>query len=172
MEIINSYADPREFRFMELVLSQPKWSKRYFELKFDEEIIATLDWPTWYKPTCHASTAFGDWTIKRVGIFNPKVTVRRHGQKRDLFSMNLNHFMKGNLKLGDRQLKWRSIDMWRSEMGWIENERDVMTFKLSYSLSKNRFAKMRVIKMDYSDEEMSVLMLVGLYMIHMLSQSG
>ncbi|MEM7105190.1 MAG: hypothetical protein AAF502_18780 [Bacteroidota bacterium] len=172
MDIVQGFADPKEFKFIELELLQPEWTKRYFELKFDEELLATIQWPTWFKTTAHGKTAFGEWTIKRVGIFKPKISVRLKGSKRDLYVLKMKSYRKGTIQMDDRKVVWDYIQMWKSEVGWIENDRDVMTFRLSYSLTKKRFAKIRMIKTDYSEEELSVLLLVGLYMIHMIAQSN
>ncbi len=67
----------------ELSWIQPKTSARAFELRVGDELLATLRFQSAFGSLAVADSSAGSWTFKRVGFFNPRVTVRVAGQEFD-----------------------------------------------------------------------------------------
>ncbi len=63
---------------------QPKGLGRHFELWAGDDVLATLQFETLCGSLATATSAEGSWTFKRVGFFNPRVTVRKAGEEVNL----------------------------------------------------------------------------------------
>jgi len=63
---------------------QPKMSERRYELRAGELFFAELAFQSMFGSLAQATTADASWTLKRVGFFNPRVTVRNTGQEQEL----------------------------------------------------------------------------------------
>ena len=64
---------------------QPKGlDNRWFELRAGRDVVATLGFETLCGSLAGAQSADGSWTFKRLGFFNPRVTVRRAGEEVNL----------------------------------------------------------------------------------------
>lgn len=63
---------------------QPKTMQRKYELRAADGLVATLEYKSAFGSLAVAASSDGIWTFKRVGFFNPRVTVRRQGEEQDL----------------------------------------------------------------------------------------
>lgn len=63
---------------------QPKMSERRFELRAREMVFASLEFQSMFGSLANAAAESGNWTFKRVGFFNPRVTVRNLGEEKEL----------------------------------------------------------------------------------------
>lgn len=67
-----------------LKLEQPSARKQAYELRADNELVGTLQWPKAFGSLCVAETADGAWTFNRQGFFKPRVTARVLGSEQDV----------------------------------------------------------------------------------------
>lgn len=100
-----------------LVWAQPKALTRSFELRSDDQLIATLDFDSAFGSRASARTAGAVWTFKRTGFFSPKVTARVTGQDQDIAvyhpSFTGSH---GRLDLASgEQLQLKCVNFWSTE---------------------------------------------------------
>ena len=63
---------------------QPKTFERLYQLKWRDEVLASLSFRSRTGTLATGKTAEGSWTFKRVGFLNPRITVRAVGSEEDL----------------------------------------------------------------------------------------
>ncbi len=109
----------------EAIHSQPQWvqpraSQNRFELRSGEDLYAGLEFPKWYGSLAIATSAEQRWTFKRVGFFNPRITVRSEGSESDLAIFR----PKWTGNEGTAQLAsgaaytWKTANFWATEYAW------------------------------------------------------
>jgi hypothetical protein len=98
----------------ELYWVQPKALSRRYELRSDGEVVAALDFATAFGSLATANTAEGSWTFKRVGFFNPRVTIREAGKEENLGLYRPRWTgTEGELELaGGRVYRWHVANFW------------------------------------------------------------
>ncbi len=152
-----------EFKFIELNWMQMNSCKREYELKFDDELLGTLDWKSWYSSKAVGKTADGEWTIKKTGVFQPKVTIRNQGEKKDLAVINYDSYGKATLKFNTGETyNMKYVNMWDGTIGWYDDDKLLIEFKMVMSFDK-RVMNVAFFSKDVSRERMSMLMLLGTY---------
>lgn len=68
----------------ELVWSQPQLAARFYELRDDCDLYATLKWERSTGSLAHGESDDGKWSFKRSGFLRPRVIVRELGSSSDL----------------------------------------------------------------------------------------
>jgi len=58
--------------------------KHEFELRSGDELCGTLYWEKAFGSLASVTSEDGEWTFKRVGFLNPRVTVRQPGSDLDI----------------------------------------------------------------------------------------
>ena len=102
---------------------QPKAFARWFELRTDDQQFATLGWETSCGSLARGSTADGDWTFKRVGFLNPRVTVREAGSEVNLATFWPRWLGDGTLEFAyGVSFRWQSTNFWGTD--WIFSAAD------------------------------------------------
>lgn len=161
----------REFEFIELYWYQiSNWKKNYI-LKFDDEIIATIEFPSIWTKKAICSTASGDWTIKMSGTFKPELTVRRQGSKVNIIQIPIN-FSKPKTPLtlpSGNHYAWNSVSMMKGEYAWYYKEEIIFDFKYVMSMDKKR-VKTAFNKPNLPDDDLSLLLLIGSYFMILIQQ--
>lgn len=95
---------------------QPKASKMEYELRQDENVLATLRFRSMFGSLATAESAAGCWTFKRVGFWQPKVTVRVCGSETDLATFTNNTWSGGGtLELPDGRKLLASTNFWATQ---------------------------------------------------------
>src|SRR5262245_28743971 len=75
--------------------TQPSAMKRDFELSVEGETVATLSFRSIFGSLAIARAAEGSWTFKRVGFWNPRVTVRSEGSEEEIAVFTNNTWSAG-----------------------------------------------------------------------------
>lgn len=117
---------------VKLVWSQPSAKKRFFELRAGNDPIATLSWEKMFGTLATAQTAERTWTFKRVGFFNPRVTVRSPGSDADLAVFKPSWGYGGTLEAPGQAYQWKKLDFWGSKWGFAWPEGTVL-LRFSYA---------------------------------------
>ena len=93
---------------------QPKASQRYFLLLSDEREFASLEFQSAFGSLAVAITTERQWSFKRVGFFNPRVTVRRLNEEIDLAVYHPRWTgSEGTLSMaGGRSFTWKATNFW------------------------------------------------------------
>lgn len=110
----------------EALYSQPQWVQpravqNRFELRADQDLYAELEFPRWYGSLANAAAAEERWTFKRVGFFNPRVTVRSQGSEIDLAVFHPKWTgTEGTVQLSGRAAyTWKTANFWATEYIWL-----------------------------------------------------
>jgi hypothetical protein len=109
-------------------LSQTKnqimtWTRRegrHFELTSGDHVFADLSWHSMFGSLAIGATADGQWTIKRVGFFRPRVTVRLPDHDADFATLQYSRYGESVLQLNDGSTyRWKATKRRRSERGFF-----------------------------------------------------
>jgi hypothetical protein len=166
--------DLREFEFIELNWQQPSNWKRSYVLKFDAEIVATLDHESIWKNEAIGKTATGEWSMKISGVFKPEFTVRKKGSDKNLIQTRIN-VSKNNVSItfpSGKTYLWKRLGMMTNEFGWYVNDEIVYDFSFAFSLMDKRRFKTTFTKSNFCDEDLSLLLLIGTYFMINIQQSS
>lgn len=164
--------DLREFEFIELHWYQiGNWNKTYI-LKFDEEEVATLEYPSIWSKKAYGTTMYGDWSIKISGVFKPELTIRRKDSQRNIIAIPIKlNPQKMILSLPSmNSYEWKKIHIMKGEYGWYYKDELIFEFKYIMSLDKKRI-KMSFTKPNLPDDDLSLLSLVGTYFMIAIQQN-
>jgi hypothetical protein len=85
-------------------------------------VVATLAWEKTFGTLATAQTADATWTFKRVGFFNPRVTVRSPGSEADIAVFKPSWGYGGTLEVQGKTFTWKKMDFWGSKWGfaWLD----------------------------------------------------
>jgi hypothetical protein len=97
---------------------QPHARNRFFELRSDDDVVATLAWEKTFGTLATAQTADKTWTFKRVGVFNTRITVRSPGSEGDLATFKPGWGYGGTLDAWGRAYVWKKLDFWGNRWGF------------------------------------------------------
>lgn len=116
---------------MKIEWVQPKALERYFELRAGEDHLATLAFRSAFGSLANADTAGGSWTFKRVGFFNPRITVRSAGSEADLAVYQPKFWGDGILRFRDGlSFSWNTANFWATEWAFKDEAgNSILVFK-------------------------------------------
>jgi hypothetical protein len=152
---------------------QPKTFERRYRLMVDDQEVAALDFQSAFGSLAAAATSTDRWTFKRVGFFNPRVTVRREGSEADLAVYRPRWTgSEGRLEFADgRVLLWKTANFWATEYVFTMPEGDpLLLFRQGLEDGKlNDFfkAQARVVFQPESGllTDLPLLVLLGWYLM-------
>lgn len=165
--------DLREFEFIELTwFAKDNWN-RDFELKFDDEIVSTMNFPSIWNKKAICSTNSGSWTIKLSGIFNPELTVRVNNSKRNIIQIPVQYtkpkeairFPSGNV------YEFKKESNWKTEYSWFYNDEPIYDFKTLVTFDKRKLSA-TFTKVNLPENDLSLMLLIGSYLIIVIQQNG
>lgn len=166
--------DLKEFEFIELNWHQPSNWKKSYVLKFDEEIIATLNHESIWSKTAIGKTSVGEYSLKISGIFKPEFTIRENGQSADLIkiSVKLTQTTIPITLPSGNTYEWRKVGVMKNEYGWYINDEIIYDFNFVISLTDKRRLKTTFTKSNISNEDLSFLLLIGSYFMFSIQQNS
>ena len=159
--------------------AQPKRLERSFELRSGETRFATLVFRSAFGTLATATTADGEWTFKRVGFLNPRVTVRRAGAQEDLAVYQPRLWGGGRLACADgSSFSWKAVNFWSTQWMFADpGGRPILTFregtedpKLADVLKTQAIVQFEGV--DAAATSLSILVALGLYLILLHQQDG
>lgn len=163
----------KAFEFIELIwFATDNWG-RNLELKFDDELISIINFPSFWSRKANCKMANGEWTIKISGVFYPELTVRRKGSKQNIIQSKIDyikpkspiHFPSGNT------YEFKKESNWKSEYHWFYNDEPIFEFKSTVSFDKKRL-KTSFNKANLPDDDLSLMLLIGSYLMLVMQQNG
>lgn len=66
------------------LLRQPSARRKEYELRADNQLVGTLQWPKMFRALCVAETADGAWTFRQEGLINSRVIARATDSGQDV----------------------------------------------------------------------------------------
>jgi len=151
---------------------QPKTLDRWFELRTEHDLVATLGWETSCGTLARAVTEDESWTFKRMGFLNPRVTVRESGSEINLATFYPRWLGDGTLEFGHgRTFRWQSTNFWATN--WMFTDASgtpLVTFEAGSPESRlsDIFKTQAQVEIDpeaIRAEETTLLVLVGWYLM-------
>jgi hypothetical protein len=136
--------------------------KNGFELKSEEGIFAQLKWGKPFGSLATAVTADGEWTFKRSGFLQPRVSVRKTGSDEDIATFKPGWTGAGTLDLSTgRRLSWINRSFLRSVWEFVDSTGGILRFKLKPGIFKLK------VEMDIITDitELSLLAALGMYLL-------
>lgn len=152
---------------------QPKGLGRHFELRAEDEIVATLGFETLCGSLARAQSADESWTFKRIGFFNPRVTVRKAGEEANLAVYTPRWTgREGTLEFSNgRVYRWVQANFWATRYQ-ISDEagNPLISFRSGAGKSKlsDLFKTQARVEIDLRGRalpELPLLVLLGWYLI-------
>lgn len=161
----------REFAQRPLVWAQPRAFKSIYELRAEDEVLATLRWEQ--KNRVVAESAEGTWTFQRTGIFRQTVTVRTPGSEAEIAVLRPNWKGEGALEgPAGRRYLWKKISFW--SYNWMftaETGAPLLRLKTKPYL----FRSAADLEIDYSAvslSDLSLLAALGWYLMLLAAQDA
>ena len=100
---------------------QPNAFKMEYELRTEDTVVATLNFRSSFGSFATALSAEGSWTFKRVGFWQPRVTVRASGSETDLANFKNNTWSGGGtLEFPDGREYPASTNFWATQYEFKE----------------------------------------------------
>jgi hypothetical protein len=154
----------------ELLWIQPSAKARTFELRADDDVVATLSFQR--RTLADAESGGQRWTFKREGFWHPRVTVRLAGSDDDAAVFTPRWAGGGALVLKEgRTLQLVAANLWQSEWVWNEGKSRLMRFTGGQGLIKAKGAV--AIQAEASQlKELPLLVLLGWYLILLFSDDA
>lgn len=107
---------------------QPKMSERRFVLRTDDLVFARLDFQSVFGSLAHAAAESGSWSMKRVGFFNPRVTVRNMGEENELLLYRPDWTgMEGRIDFANGVIyTWKPANFWATHYSLRDAKGEVL----------------------------------------------
>lgn len=167
----------------EALYTQPQWvqpraMKNIFELRSGDDQYAEIEFPKWYGSLANAIAVEGRWTFKRVGFFNPHVTVRTEGSDQDLVIFRPKWTgTEGTAQFtGGAAYVWKTANFWATEYVWLNANGDpLVVYKQGVEASwlADIFKTQARVEIQPAAEglrELSLLVMLGWYLIVLKQQ--
>ena len=121
----------RDVAGQDLVWSQPRTLKSFYELRAGDNLVATLTFRTGLGSLATAESADGIWTFKRVGFFKPTVTIRAQGSDVDLAVFRNNTWRGGGtLDLPSGRQLLATTNFWQTRYEFMtSDDRPLLTYR-------------------------------------------
>ena len=152
--------------------SQPSATHRAFELRSGTEVLATLRWEKIFGSLAMGECADGQWTFKRSGFLNPKVTARTAGTESEVAVFDPTWKGDGTVQLtGGRRYRWYKPSFWGSEWSFAgEDETVIATFKPRGGFI--RHAADVTLAPNTTATEIALLVMLGWYLMVLMSSDA
>jgi hypothetical protein len=153
---------------------QPKTLNRFFEIRQNEDVVATLAFESKFGTLATATSADGSWTFKRIGFLNPRITVRRAGEEQDLAVYEPRLLGGGVLSFPHGlTMKWKPTSFWGNSWSFVLSDENILVgFKsgLDHSKLADMFKTQATIDINpipYVKKYLTMLAALGMYLILM-----
>lgn len=152
---------------------QPKTTHQFFELKSNEYLFGTLQFPKSVGSLAVAESLEGKWTFKRVGFFSTRITVRKSGDENNIaiFKPNL-MASSGVLEFSDgKKFQWHAANFWETKFEFKDvKEETVVRFRSGIEEPKLKDwfktqARVEIPEQINDLTELSIMVLLGWYLI-------
>lgn len=152
---------------------QPKTMARTYLLHSGETEYATLSFQSAFGSLAIAETAEHAWSFKRMGFFNPRVTVRRANEEIDLALYQPRWTgSEGTLSIsGGRIFQWKATNFWATKFAFLDSAGGaILTFK--EGSQEGRFsdlfktqARLEIESLGWQLPELDLLVTLGWYLL-------
>jgi len=158
-----------EFSGGSLQWKQPHVTESVFELKSDEELLATLKFSNTFGSLATGESADGRWTFKRVGFINTHVSVRSEGSEEDIAVYRNNTWSQGGtLEMPDGRRFKANSNFWHSQFEFT-GESDEPLIRYTNIGGFKLHAQMELLRPAIELKELSWIVILGWYLTVMMN---
>ena len=163
-----------------LLWTQPKTIRQFFELRLNNELYGTLNFPKSTGSLAEVETFDGKWSFKRIGIFHTKITVREFTNENDIavFKPNL-MASSGLLEFANgKSFSWEAANFWATRFEFKDNEGNLLiTIRAGVDDPKLKDwfktqARVEITEQAKKLTELSVIIHLGWYLIIILNMDS
>ena len=151
---------------------QPSALKMHYELRAGSEVVSTLRFRSSFGSFATAESEDDCWTIKRVGFWQTKVTIRSCNSGDDIASFRNNTWSGGGtLELADGRTFPATTNFWQTKFGFeTDSGEKLIQFESSGLLHLSVTVEIHpsAIKM----RELPLMVLLGCYLIVMMKMDA
>ena len=148
---------------------QPRALKMQYELRANNELVATLRFRSSLGSFATGESADGCWTLKRVGFWQTRVTVRLCGGNSDIASFRNNTWSGGGtLVLSDGRMFPATTNLWQTKLEF-QNESNNALVQFRSGGVLHQSAKVEIQPSAVGIPELPLIMMLGWYLIVMMS---
>lgn len=155
-----------------LIWHQPKLMEPAFDLKYSEEVLASLKFKNSFGSLAIGKVAEGEWSFKRQGFLKTYVTVRASGKEDNVAVFHNNTWSEGGtLEFANGKKFQANSNFWHSKFEFTDEDgnpiirfTNIGGFKLH--------AEMEILAPARSLPEMPWMVLLGWYLTVMNSRDG
>jgi hypothetical protein len=158
-----------------LIWQQPHAHERRYELRSGDDTLATLRWEKGCGSLASAASADGQWTFKRVGFLQPRVTVRAFGSDAEVATFHPTWRGDGTLEFRDgRSVRWATTNVWHTEWAFARGGDTFLRFSPRGGLSGliKHEAQMEIVPAATTFPDLSLLALLGWYLMLLASDDA
>ena len=157
----------------ELEWRQPHASKRSFELVAGDESLATLEFRSVFGSLATAEGADGAWTFKRVGFFQPSVTVRDASSEAEIAVFrNRTWSAGGTLELPDGRRYPANTNFWMSTYEFKNENSEMLVRYTRIRGVLHRAATVEIGSAGATQPELPWLVALGWYLAVMMQDDA
>jgi len=163
-----------------LLWTQPKTIHQFFELRLNDDLFGTLNFPKLTGSLAEVETFDGKWSFKRIGIFHTKITIREFGNENDIavFKPNL-MASSGSLEFTNgNSFIWEAANFWATRFEFKDNSGNLLvTFRAGVDDPKLKDwfktqARVEITELAKNLSELSIIILLGWYLIIILNMDS
>jgi len=151
--------------------TQRRFGERNFELRSTDEVLGSLRWERVLGTLATGTFQGKSWTFKRIGFWNPRITLREEGSAENIGVFHPSLWGGGTLTLRSRRnFDWTTRNVWMTEWAFVDEGGRTM-FAMQEGKEDARwsdaFKTQAVVEIEPTGEECSVLpllILLGWYL--------
>jgi hypothetical protein len=159
---------------------QPKATHQYYELRTQDEVYGSLNFPKSSGSLAEAESSDGKWTLKRVGFFHTKITIRNSGEDKDLAIFKPNMMATSGLLefANGNKFQWEASNFWATRFEFRDEHGEALvSFRSGVEdlKLKDWFKTQARVEIPHGKnnfEEISLLVLLGWYLIIVLQMDS
>src|SRR6185295_20083036 len=152
----------------ELEWTQPRALKMQYELRADNEIVATLRFRSSFGSFATGESADGCWTFKRVGFFQTRVSIRQCGEETDIATFTNNTWSGGGtLEFAGGAKLLVTTSFWQTKLQFTtESGSPLVQFNTGGMIHLN--ATVEIDPAAERREDLPLIVLLGWYLVVMM----
>jgi hypothetical protein len=155
-----------------LLWKQPSLRTLAFELKYSEEVMATLTFRSVLGTLATGTAAEGEWSFKRQGFLKTFVTVRTAGSEENLAIFHNNTWNDGGtLELQDGHTFKANSNFWSTKFEFID-AREEPLIRFSNIGGFKLHSELEILPPGRLLSELPMMVLLGWYLTVMHSRDG
>jgi len=155
-----------------LIWKQPRLTEPFFELKYSEEVLATLRFNNSFGSLATGTAAEGEWSFKRLGFMKTYITIREKGKDANIAVFQNNTWSGGGtLEFPDGRKYRANSNFWHSEVEFTDEEDKPLIRYINIGGFKLH-AQLELMPSAKELPEMPWMVLLGWYLAVMTSREG